>query len=107
MDQVAEHWNSHTIRPTKNRNVPNGRPMMMYSLPEFFGAANHIYEVRNDQLDISEGECIMEHTMCDETVLELCNLILSRHSISKPQSASDLTELYLYLRDELLTLLGT
>ncbi len=106
LDQMAEQWNTHNIRPTKNQNVPNGRPMLMYSLPELFGAVNHLCNVDGDQIEICEGESCMEPMKCDDTIEELCNLILSRHQIHKPLLGDDLYELYLYLRTELTTLLA-
>ncbi|CAL8375938.1 unnamed protein product [Arctogadus glacialis] len=32
LDDTAQAWNTHTIRPSKNPNVPSGRPNVMFAL---------------------------------------------------------------------------
>ncbi|OWF56044.1 hypothetical protein KP79_PYT20971 [Mizuhopecten yessoensis] len=36
LDNIASVWNTHTIRPSKNQNVPHGRPAVLFSMPEVF-----------------------------------------------------------------------
>ncbi|KAF3832661.1 hypothetical protein F7725_026326 [Dissostichus mawsoni] len=37
LDDTAQVWNAHTIRPSRNLNVPSGRPNVMYAVPDLTG----------------------------------------------------------------------
>ena len=37
LDRIAAHWNLHSIRVQKNTDIPNGKPDLMYFVPEAFG----------------------------------------------------------------------
>lgn len=36
LDDTVRVWDAHTIRPSRNPNVPSGQPNVMYSLPELY-----------------------------------------------------------------------
>ncbi|KAF3850028.1 hypothetical protein F7725_019747 [Dissostichus mawsoni] len=36
LDDTAQVWNAHTIRPSRNLNVPSGRPNVMYAVPDLY-----------------------------------------------------------------------
>ncbi|KAF5901175.1 uncharacterized protein DAT39_009149 [Clarias magur] len=36
LDDTVRVWHAHTIRPSRNSNVPSGQPNVMYSLPELY-----------------------------------------------------------------------
>ncbi|CAB1433775.1 unnamed protein product [Pleuronectes platessa] len=42
LDDTAQVWNAHTIRPSKNTNVPSGRPNVMYALPQLYGTRDFL-----------------------------------------------------------------
>jgi hypothetical protein len=89
----------------KNRNVPNGKPMLLYALPHMFGTTNYICPVDADRLRAAEAVCPSSHLKCDETVFQLCNTILDENLIEKSSSALELRDVYIYLRSLLYDLL--
>ncbi len=37
LDQVAQEWNTHRIRPSRNAEVPSGVPDQLFFLPQTVG----------------------------------------------------------------------
>jgi len=37
LDDVVEQWNNHHISVSRNSNCPNGRPNILFSVPELSG----------------------------------------------------------------------
>ena len=56
LDRTAEVWNAHVISPSKNENVPHGRPNVMYFVPELYNTQNYTHGIAQDDLD----ECMAE-----------------------------------------------
>ncbi|XP_051931236.1 uncharacterized protein LOC127607148 [Hippocampus zosterae] len=73
LDDTALVWNSHLIRPSKNMNVPSGRPNVMYMLPELYGTRDFLSPVDNEQVQLCKSQCVFRLTMpCDPDVFGLC-----------------------------------
>jgi hypothetical protein len=79
--------------------------MLLYTLPQLYGATDHICIIGADKLNAADALCRTDVTRCDETVLELCNNILEENHIEKPSAITDLRDLYIYLRSVIRNLL--
>ncbi|XP_013390872.1 uncharacterized protein LOC106159197 [Lingula anatina] len=42
LDDIKERWNGHNILPSPNARCPNGRPNVLFHLPENTGAEDHL-----------------------------------------------------------------
>lgn len=99
------HWNVHRIRATKNQNAPNGKPLLMYTMPQLFGGIDHLCLVDSDKLRVIEETCNIRGQKCDETILGLCNLLLNECGIQKSHLLDDLVQLYIFLRTKIRNML--
>jgi hypothetical protein len=99
LNQTVEQWHAHRIRPTKNQNVPNGKPFLMYAMPQLFGSQDYVCKVPADKLLVAEQTCGTHVSTCDETVKDLCDNILSDigFSVSPLQSTDNLYDVYVFL----------
>ncbi|KAL3866159.1 hypothetical protein ACJMK2_043487 [Sinanodonta woodiana] len=49
LDLVAEVWDSHVIRPSRNLIVPNGIPNIMFSVPELCDSENYMCRIDEEE----------------------------------------------------------
>ncbi|XP_039665194.1 uncharacterized protein LOC120564368 [Perca fluviatilis] len=69
LQDVVHLWNTHRIRPSRNAVSPCGRPVMMYTLPQLFGAREHLKEVSQQKIQACREECLQRGPYpCDNTV---------------------------------------
>lgn len=77
--------------------------MMMYSLPELYNVDNRLCPVDEDDIQVCREETIPRQNIpCDETVKDLCVLIMEEYHLSSQSDDSDVAsakQLYLRLRD--------
>ncbi|KAJ8302239.1 hypothetical protein KUTeg_021226 [Tegillarca granosa] len=50
LDDIAEIWNTHKIRPSRNQNWPSGRPDLMYFTPMLWGSEDYLCSVPDEEL---------------------------------------------------------
>ncbi|KAJ8043081.1 hypothetical protein HOLleu_10021 [Holothuria leucospilota] len=62
IEKIQRQWNCHRIRHLRNNRAPHGRPLVMYSCPELYGA--HDYLHAPDPLEVEV--CREEYTFKDE-----------------------------------------
>lgn len=99
LQHVAHLWNTHIIRSSRNAVAPGGRPLLMYTLPHLFGGENYLQEVSEQAVTACKDECLQRGPYpCEETVFELCCLIMTDNFLYPPTSADEAIELYLFLR---------
>ena len=108
LDNVQNTWNNHKIRKSPNQNIPNGRPHLLYSSPHIVGAQNFMCPVTMEEVIICEEECqtIPLHN-CDETVDELCQLLVDEQNLQNYYATEDTAvdskiEIYKHLRSQIL-----
>lgn len=77
---------------------------MMYTLPELYGYENQLCPVDSHEVLLCEEETTPkpEHP-CDETVKELCYDIMEEAGDAMPEDADCARELYLSLREAILS----
>ena len=72
LDEVVRVWNIHRIRKSANQNVPCGRPVVLYSMPELYNRTSHLVPCVPQEIDACRGACVFREYPCDEDVYNLC-----------------------------------
>jgi hypothetical protein len=96
---VAEEWNLHDIRKQKCHEGPYGKPELMYSLPQLFGAIDCGYpisvsEVQNC-LDIYGRETFQ--IGCSDSFVNIIELIIP--NCQKPQTPEIAKNMFIHILD--------
>ena len=100
LDEVVMLWNTHRIRPYRNRLNPSGRPTLIYNLPHLHGAQNHLCRVTNDEIRLCRDECTPRSCYpCDKTVFDLSCLLMEESGLDKSSYPEEAIELYKFLRN--------
>ncbi|KAK1175702.1 hypothetical protein AOXY_G391 [Acipenser oxyrinchus oxyrinchus] len=82
LNTVAHIWNTHRIRAQRNTTAPQGRPLMMYTVPHLYGAEDHQCPCSMENIANCEEECrTRRNYSCDKTVFELCCLLMDEHRL--------------------------
>lgn len=108
LDATKESWNSHLIRPSKNVNVPHGRPDIMYTVPELYDTEDYLCDVSEQDIISCEEDCLHRSDIaCDEDVHTLCTYIMAENNLTVSVDAYMAIDLYLTLREKLVRFLST
>ena len=100
MDDTAQAWNTHTIRPSKNLNVPSGRPNVMFALPELYGTRDCLSPIEDGDFQLCKNECIFRQTKpCDPDLYELCNIFMAESNLTLATDPYQAVNLYMHLRE--------
>ncbi len=106
LNNIALTWNSHVISASRNAVAPNGRPLLMYMNPELFGGRECICTFSCEDLEVCKEECMFTNDrLCDNTIFELCCVLMIEINVQKTAEIADRKELYLTLRTDLLSIL--
>ena len=79
IDQAVLQWNMHRIRPSKNQNVPHGRPAVLYNMPNNFGTYDHLCPVSQDELLDCATLFATESYMLDNDYFQLCDSVMQEY----------------------------
>ena len=71
---------------------------MMYMQPELFGAEGRLCPVSDMEVRHCEEETIPKGYPCDETVYELCNIVMEENMWETPSNMEEGQTLYENLR---------
>ncbi|KAJ8284258.1 hypothetical protein COCON_G00031080 [Conger conger] len=103
VDEVVRTWNTHKIRARPGQDVHGGRPVIMYTVPQVYGAEDKLKTVDLEEVVVCKDECTPKSQLpCDETVFELCVLLMQENGWDAPTDAFDAAELYTSLRTVIL-----
>ncbi|OWF36792.1 hypothetical protein KP79_PYT02859 [Mizuhopecten yessoensis] len=103
LDDVAQLWNAHRIRPSRHQIALSGRPNTMYHLPEVYGFNHQACPVKPEHEQECESICTPKNTVrCDKDIFELCCIIMTEYNVSSPRDAEEATQLYRFLREIIL-----
>jgi hypothetical protein len=96
LNRTARLWNKHCIRPSRNQEVPAGRPDVSFVLPEMQGHRDLKVNVNLDELDMAVELCCSEKPKLDCSVefLQLAQIIMTEQIIDMPVSPEDARNLY-------------
>ncbi|XP_035996634.1 uncharacterized protein LOC118564068 [Fundulus heteroclitus] len=103
LDKAVRTWNSHLIRTRPAHGTPGGRPILMFSMPQLYAAEDKLQPVLEEDMAVCREECTPKGQYpCDETVFELCILLMDENGWEAPTDAYAAAELYSLLRNEIL-----
>jgi hypothetical protein len=106
LDQTADIWDSHIIRPSRNENVPHGRPNVMYTVPELYAAQDYQINVCQEDINNCKEECTFRKSIaCDEDLFHLCCEIMGQQNLPLPNDPYKALDLYIDLRRHIKNLL--
>ncbi|GAA6092351.1 uncharacterized protein LOC107714737, partial [Tachysurus ichikawai] len=99
LQDVVHLWHTHRIRPSRNAVSPCGRPVMMYTLPQLFGAREHLKEASQQKIQVCREECRERGPYpCDNTVFDICCLAMAENNLHPPTSPEEAIDLYMFIR---------
>ena len=99
LDQVVSVWKCHQIRPTKNQNMPHGKPAVLFTIPEVYATTAYMNPVGHADIDICLMACIFRNGCpCGEDVFELAVIYIAECDLEQPTNAHEALDLYLTLR---------
>lgn len=106
LDDTVQVWNAHIVRPSKNLNVPSGKPNVMYALPELYGTQDYLSPVQVEDIQVCKNRCVSRQAVpCDADCYELCNILMTEFQLSIPSEPYDALNLYMFLRENISELL--
>ncbi|KAG1930743.1 hypothetical protein F2P79_022072 [Pimephales promelas] len=105
LDRFVQMWNAHRIRAQRNITAPHGRPSIMYMAPHLYGSDDYLFQCNSLDVQNCQEECHMLTYPCDETVFELCCLLMEELHLLPPEDAEEGRNLYIILRREILNLM--
>ncbi|KAK0135212.1 hypothetical protein N1851_028967 [Merluccius polli] len=106
LDDTAQTWNAHTIRPSRNPNVPSGCPNIMYALPELYLVRDHLCPVQSEHLDVCRNECRFRKPIpCDKDVYSVCIDFMVELNLQLPGDPYQAVNLYMHLREAIKSVL--
>lgn len=107
LQNFAEQWNLHRIRPSTNAESPGGRPDILYFVPEINGARNLITPIALDDIEIAEQRTCYRppETGCAEEFCELAAVIMEERHLEMPKTGEEAVILYSILTDDIANLL--
>lgn len=93
-------WNTHTISGGKGMHGGN-RPIMLYTLPELYNKQRCLCYANEAEVDACSEETTPKADFsCDETVRDLCLLIMEEDGYAFPKDCEDARKLYTHLREK-------
>lgn len=105
LDKVVNTWNAHRIRPRSGGTV-SGRPVVMYSFPELHDAEDRKKPTSIEEVALCVEECTPKGEFpCDQTVFELCCLLMEENGWEAPADPFTAADLYIRLREEILKII--
>ncbi|XP_036066803.1 uncharacterized protein LOC118598288 [Oryzias melastigma] len=106
LDKTISVWNSHIIRPSKNDRVPSGRPKVMYMFPELYSTNDCVSPVDDADVQLCHANCTFRPTVpCDTDIYDLCNILMAESDLQLPNDAHQALNLYLHLRNVIISFL--
>ncbi|XP_061194505.1 uncharacterized protein LOC133202665 [Saccostrea echinata] len=100
IDEAVSVWNTHRIRPTRNGNVPAGKPCILYCLPELEGTRDYSIPLDQHVLEICRNECSFnKNTPSDPDMHEFFKILMEENYIASPNCLEDACNLYVTLRN--------
>lgn len=95
---VAATWNEHRIRRVHDSRSPHGRPAIIYTVPELYGARDCKHRPGLDKIQACLEECVFKDFPCDE-VFHICVDLMSEHNVSFTSDVFETVNLYITLRE--------
>ena len=82
LDLAVSIWNNHTIRRSRNQNVPFGQPNQMFNYPCLWETRDFIQPDTQEDLDLCQQEVEFRSVIpCDPDIYDLCIDILRQEDM--------------------------
>ena len=95
LQRVAQHWNLHKIRSSRNEDSPAGRPDVLYSIPEADGRASYLSEVPQEEVEVAMDVCCEEpEDDISDGFRELARILMNENDLRMPTNAHEAENLY-------------
>lgn len=107
LNETVTAWNDHRIRPSHNPRSPNGRPTVMYAVPDLYDAQEFLQPVNQREVEICQEECTAKDYPCDEDVFHICTDLMAEHGLDMSDDIYQITDLYISLRQLILDVFNT
>lgn len=103
-DNLVEIWNTHTLSGGKGMHGGN-RPTVLYTLPELYNKQRCLCYANEAEVDACSEETTpkADFSFQDETVRDLCLLIIKGYGYAIPKDCEDARKLCTYLRETILS----
>ena len=99
IDQAVTVWNTHTIRHSKNQNVPCGKPCVMYAMPTIYGTQSYDVDVDSDAVSACRVECLFDQTSpLDHDLHELFQILIEENNLVMSMDPDEAVDIYLTIR---------
>jgi hypothetical protein len=99
LDSIVTIWNNHTIRKSR-RNLPSGRPNVMYQEPSLYNTRSYITPMHPVELGQHRELCTARSSIpCDEDMYDLCCCLMAQNNWQPSNTANGAVEMYLNLRE--------
>jgi hypothetical protein len=71
----------------------------MYTIPQLYQAEDHLCPVDDNKIRICADESVRKTLTCsDDTIFELCTILMKDNNLSKAQDVNEAKTLYIRLR---------
>ena len=99
LHKVAQHWNTHRIRPSANLESPSGRPDILYFLSQVNNTHDYATPVDLEEIEIAEEEFAENAPQrgCSRHFNELAEMIMYDERLQMPETAVEAEHLYITL----------
>lgn len=101
---MVDVWNTHRIRATAGSRGPAGRPIMLFTIPEVYGAAECCCIIDENDLDACIDEChfVDSELPCSEEIFNLAKLYMEENNWIDGHDAYSAANLYVQLRNAII-----
>uniref|UniRef100_K1QBU6 Uncharacterized protein n=1 Tax=Magallana gigas TaxID=29159 RepID=K1QBU6_MAGGI len=90
INEAVSVWNTLQIRPTKNVNVPAGKPRILYCLPELNGTKDYSVEADQHVLQICRNQCLFDRNIPNDSDMHaLINILMEENGLILPESVEE------------------
>ena len=103
LDSLVDYWNDHKIRTSKLSESPDGRPSVIYELPEKYDAEDHRIPVNTVDLNLAKRlySAAPSQFCCSDEFSELALMIMEDLNLQIPSSSKEAENLCFKLVEEI------
>lgn len=94
---IKKLWNLHYIRKSKSCTSPNGKPNVMYFIPEAYNTCDYKHPFLVDDMNYAEQFLTNTIPKCNEIYSELFTILMAEEGKEMPQSLHSASDLLVYL----------
>lgn len=71
----------------------------MFNLPHLWNSESYLFDVQEEDISVCKDECLfVSKLICDETVFELCHVLIEENNLVVTNDVYDAVNLYIELK---------